>query len=76
MFAVMKLVMIGVTPYSAASRYQIAVATVYRSYLYKLWRKGTPEALAELKRTLDIERPEPVEKKTKEQRFLERIKAE
>lgn len=68
----MKLVLAGVVPYTAAKRYQIAPATMYRSALYKLWLTQEPKKIAELRRTLDIERPEPVVQKTRKQRFLER----
>lgn len=45
----MRLVLANMTPYSAAKRAVIAPATLYRSVLYKMWRRGE---LAELKKEL------------------------
>jgi hypothetical protein len=40
MVQAMKLVIKGVTPYKAAQTAGIALATMYRSALYKAWREG------------------------------------
>lgn len=45
----MRLVLANMTPYAAAQRVAIAPATLYRSSLYKKWKRGE---LAELKKEL------------------------
>jgi hypothetical protein len=50
----MRLVLTGVTPYAAAKRAQVALPTMYRSRLYKLWLHGDKE---QLKIAMDYERP-------------------
>jgi hypothetical protein len=45
----MRLVLANMTPYAAAQRVAIAPATLYRSSLYKMWKRGE---LAELKKEL------------------------
>lgn len=68
----MKLVVAGMTPYAAAKRAQIGFNTIYRSWLYAMWKdsgKGADKAkLAELNRALDVTRPKPRVPK-KPQRF-------
>ena len=76
MFAAMRLLLASadmITPYAAAVRYQIKPNTMYRSALYKMFRSKDPAKLAQLRKILDVERPEPVEKKSKQQKFLDRI---
>lgn len=57
----------NMTPYAAAKRAGISLGTMYKSYLYKLWRDGHIE---ELKREMDQCRPRP-RKKTKKEKWNE-----
>jgi uncharacterized membrane protein YfcA len=57
MIRAMHLVLAGVSPHQAALREQIAVSTMYRSSLYKLWRQGTVEARSQLKQQLITDNP-------------------
>ena len=54
MIRAMAMVLAGVRPYTAAIRAGIAPGTMYRSRLYRMWRRGE---LAELKREMDIGTP-------------------
>lgn len=53
MIEAMKLVLAGVTPYAAAKRLGLAVETMYRSRLYKLWQKSD---IVSLKQEMDVYR--------------------
>lgn len=46
----------GMTPYTAAKRMQLAVSTMYRNRLYKLWRDAEFD---ELTKEMDLTRPLP-----------------
>lgn len=56
MFAAMKLVLAGMTPYAAAKRYDLSFTTMYKSRLYKLWLAND---IITLKQEIDVERPVP-----------------
>lgn len=55
----MKLVKAGVTPYTAAKRMGVGLGTMYRSRLYKLWKEGSPESLAQLRDELNLAPAKP-----------------
>lgn len=63
MIEAMKLVLDGVTPYSAALRAGINITTMYRSRLYSMWKAGQIE---ELKIQMDVKRPIPRKRKKKD----------
>lgn len=65
------LINAGMTPYAAAHRAGINLSTMYRCPIYRRYRDsgGNPAVLAELRKELDVTRPEP-RKAKKAQRFM------